>query len=690
MTRHFTIAALSAVLLAATAPSALALEALTADDVAGVIARVVNEAKAEHHPATIAVVDRTGAVLAVYQMAGAPTAFEVVSDGVGDPNQINGDATSPDFLNGDTLTGYLRTLPNGVIPNSALFMAVSKAITGAYLSTSQGNAFSTRTASQIVQDHFDPGTKNAPSGPLYGVQFSSLPCSDYTVRLDASDPSTLTRGPHRTPLGLAADPGGFPLYKNNQLVGGVGVKAVGVYGDDKNITDVVKLPDELLAVAGTFGMTPTNHLLAENDQSARPVGQNNTNITVGGQTLRYSDVSTGDLVADPSKAPSFYSLTSATGQLVSVPGFYNASSGLRAGSAYGTPQSGIMQDNSGTFNTQTPPYFLVNGAGALRFPPTAGSGPAALTAAEVKVILQSAYNVILQTRAQIRVAPNAVTEPHAAVTVNVVDIYGTVLGEVSSPDEPFFGIDVSLQKARTAAFLSNPFAHTALQNSGINLSTGTGIIPQLPGGINRASIARFDTAANAAFGRTIFASGLAFSEVAVGNIARDTLPDGIDGSPHGPLALDAQLTSPFSDGLQLDLIIDDLALAALGPQGALPTYLPTDAPPYCTFLPAQPGSPTGKPALANGLQIFAGGFPIYRGNTLVGGIGISGDGIQQDALIGFLGVYNAGQQLKTGIGEAPAAIRIDRYQADGVTPIYVNCPVRPFINSDVQDPCNGK
>jgi len=31
-----------------------------------------------------------------------------------------------------------------------------------------------------------------------------------------------TVGPQRSPLGLAADPGGLPLYKNGTVVGGVG------------------------------------------------------------------------------------------------------------------------------------------------------------------------------------------------------------------------------------------------------------------------------------------------------------------------------------------------------------------------------------------------------------------------------------------------------------------------------------
>ena len=56
----------------------------------------------------------------------------------------------------------------------AALAAITKAITGSYLS-SGGNAFSSRTASEIVQDTFppNPATINLGSGPLFGVQMTA-------------------------------------------------------------------------------------------------------------------------------------------------------------------------------------------------------------------------------------------------------------------------------------------------------------------------------------------------------------------------------------------------------------------------------------------------------------------------------------------------------------------------------------
>ena len=64
-------------------------------------------------------------------------------------------------------------------------------------------------------------------------------------------------------------------------------------------------------------------------------------------------------------------------------------------------------------------------------------------------------------------------DSRAQVTISVVDTNGTVLGIVRSPDAPIFGIDVSLQKARTATFFSSASmmaASLTARKSGIHWS----------------------------------------------------------------------------------------------------------------------------------------------------------------------------------------------------------------------------
>src|SRR6185503_7658653 len=102
-----------------------------------------------------------------------------------------------------------------------------------------------------------------------GVQFSQLACSD--VNRNASQG---TIGPKASPLGLSADPGGLPLYKNGTVVGGVGIEADGQYGFDRDLTDFDDDAEEAIAVAGTHGFAAPADVRAER-------------ITADGRTLRF-------------------------------------------------------------------------------------------------------------------------------------------------------------------------------------------------------------------------------------------------------------------------------------------------------------------------------------------------------------------------------------------------------------------
>jgi uncharacterized protein GlcG (DUF336 family) len=624
---------------------------LTVQDVETVIAQAVAEAKAQGVNATIAVVDRVGNVLGIFQMAPQQVLIATAVDANGAP-----------LIDGG-LEGINLPLPlgNGVDAAAAL----AKAVTGAFLS-SEGNAFTTRTANQIVQENFNPGEENQPAGPLFGVQFSQLACSDFSRRFDGVGPDA---GPKRSPLGLSADPGGLPLYKGGTAVGGVGVIADGRYGIDPVISDFDRDLDELIALAGTFGY-------------AAPLDRRADRITVDGKTFRFTDVGFGDLAADPENAPAYAALTSADGVLFALPGYFGGT--IVQGTAFGQPESGVRSDNNVNYPGRDA-FVFVDENNALRFPPQAGTdggvlGAAVLTQDEVRTLIDSALAVANRARAQIRRPLGS----QARVTVSVVDTSGAILGMARTRDAPVFGADVSLQKARTATLFSNAGTDVFLQN----LPDALYLAPA-----RLSVIGDYVSAAQAFIGKpdALVTGDFAFSDRAGGNLSRPFYPDGIKGAQPGPFSKPPGEWSPFSTGLQLDLSVNAILQHVLFLLGVSPV----DVGQNCAGVDVNPDLSIDPPTVtelkaANGLQIFPGSVPIYRGNTLIGGIGVSGDGVDQDDMIAFLGLHNAGESLGGTINNAPPEIRADRLQPQGERLRYIQCPQAPFIDSDEQDPCVGK
>ncbi|MFN3456217.1 MAG: heme-binding protein [Novosphingobium sp.] len=611
-----------------------AQEALTAAEVQQIIAQAVGEAKALNYPAIIAVVDRVGNVLAVFRMNGAATRM---------------------LISQRTATGEIspREVDAQGLEVEATMGAISKAVTAAYLSSS-GNAFSTRTASMIVQEHFPPApnTPGLESGPLFGVQFSQLPCSDLAARFATGNAgSAAFIGPKRAPLGLSADPGGLPLYKNGVVVGGIGIMADGDYAYDPDVTDVDGDPEEFMALAGIQGFAPPAEIRADR-------------IPVDGSTLRFSDARVEGL--HPLQT-SFSAINNTAGTLIPVRGYYDGTAVL-AGTPYGTEASGIRRATSAEFSLADA-YVLSNGSGTNRYPIKAGTDAAAvgtpLTAAEVRAVLEEAFTIMTRARAQIR----RPLDSRAQVSISVVDTYGEVLGLVRGPDAPIFGIDVSLQKARTAAFFSNPVAAQQLQDD---------TDAEIPAFVQRARDFLGD--------QTALTGKIAFADRSGGNLSRPFFPDGEVGRPHGPFSRPINDFSPLATGLQIALVKANLLQHAVFVEGSLNAR---DVVQRCT---AVPDTPTGKKRLANGIQIFPGSVPIYRNGKLVGAIGISGDGIDQDDMIAFLGTHNGGAKVGT-IGNAPKEIRADTIVVpvgQGVRLRYVNCPFAPFLDTSEQNVCEGK
>lgn len=631
---------------------------LTIADVQQVIAQAVAEAQARSVNATIAVVDRVGNVLAVYRMGAAPARSVTIT-------------TTPGSAG---ISGGLEGLRLPVAPapvNIDHAAAIAKAVTGAYLS-SEGNAFSSRTASQIVQDHFNPREQFQPAGPLFGVQFSQLACSDLMRSFDGVGPSV---GPQRSPLGLSADPGGFPLYKSGTVVGGVGVLADGFYTIDKDIADSDDDVDEAIGYAGTFGF-------------AAPIDRRADRITADGKTLRFSDVEFDDLSSHPASAPAFATIGPAVGALIAVPGYSDGT--VKAGTSFGQPASGIRPDENDYGGRDA--FVLVDAANALRYPPRAGTdgaslGSAVLTQNEVRNLLQSGLDIADFTRAQIRRPVGS----KARVTISVVDTQGEILGIVRTRDAPVFGTDVSLQKARTAAFMSSSSAGAflaALPDAKYLSTTDAAV------GVTRAIALGGYVSALRSFlndGNALADGRIAFTDRAGGNLSRPFFPDGIDTEGAGPLSKPAGEWSPFSTGMQLDVAINAILQHVLFVAGA---GVPDVAPGCAGVALANDLSSISQTItgvrLGNGLQIFPGSVPIYRNGTLIGAMGVSGDGVDQDDMIAFFGVDIAGVFLGGTLGNAPKDRRADTVIAQGVRLRYVQCPQLPFLNSTDDNVCEGK
>jgi uncharacterized protein GlcG (DUF336 family) len=327
-----------------------------------------------------------------------------------------------------------------------------------------------------------------------------------------------------------------------------------------------------------------------------------------------------------------------------------------------------VRADTGTFAASSG-WILVDAMNASRFPPR-GSADGSLAANEVTTLMNDAIAIAQRARGQIRRPLGSSAE----VTISVVDLNGDILGLVRTPDAPVFGIDVAVQKARSAMFFSSPDAATLLAS-----------VPaaQYLSNLGSASISGYVDRMRAFFGDPAALTGnIAWSARAIGNIHRPFFPDGIDGTPPGPLSTPIASWSPFNVGFQLDLSYNQLVKGVLG-----------DTSPGCAGRLQAGAIPvaadTGIPQLRNGAQVFPGSVPIYRGNKLVGAIGVSGDGVDQDDMISFLGLANAAKDLGTGLANAPASMRADTLTPMGTRLRYTQCPQAPFNGSTDENVCAG-
>jgi len=504
---------------------------LTETDVQTIIGQAVAKAQQVGLPVTIAIVDREGNPLGIFKMNGARIDIKI-----GPTDLLTGKSMKPaDYPDGlNEITLPLRRPDGSIIPGNPLLRdgaalaAVSKAGTAAFFSTF-GNAFSTRSAGFIIQEHIPPGVSFTPSGPLFGVQFSQLPCTD--IKMPA-----LT-------LGLAGDPGGVPIYKNGVAMGGIGVEGDGFYSVDLDPSDNDQSLEEVIAVAATLGYEA-------------PFGIRGDQILVDGVRLPFINApQTGGQAASLSGAGTF------------LPG-----SAIRA-----TPPSNFIPLTLGGIPGRYDPRFFP-------FRDSTAPGPVKLTANDVNTIITQAAQQAYRTRAAIR---RPLGSP-AEVNITVVDTNGVVLGLFSTFDAPIFGFDVSVQKARAAVLLTTSSAATLLRNLQPNLPilSPDGRLPFYDVTRGVVDFSRQRVPLN--IGQYVDAAArdgvrldgnITFSDRAIGFLARPFFPDDIDGTLNGPFSKPINIFSPFSNGLQISLAMPALVnfLAGLPTGNCAPGITPSIA-----------------------------------------------------------------------------------------------------------------
>ncbi|HUB27586.1 MAG TPA: heme-binding protein, partial [Tepidisphaeraceae bacterium] len=542
------------------------------------VTQIVDAAAAVSLPSqTIAVVDRDGNILALYGQV---------------PSAANQNASPTDLSalvqedsNGNLVGG---ALVENTTTKYSLIQAVAKARTAAAFESTQ-DAFTSRTARFIVTDDFPEPITDTESGPLLGVEFSAA------LGTDVLAPGLSTG----LAAGLSGNPGGVPLFLNGQPVG-----AIGVAGDG---SDVAARPDLVpQAVPGlpfdqqspAYKSDPTGAYYQgteeyDFDEAVAQAGAQgymapsaiqSTNILVNGLTLPF--VAEGPATGVPA---GMTGLIGINGPITTPRAFFKYDPlGKTSAAPIPTPVSPYPAAEIPLTTGGFEPGSVRNNspaAGGLGFDPG-------------QVLTDDATQIPIE-------------EPDGSAgfeTGNFGFLQGQPARDGSGEYLTVSDVTQIVSQAVTEALsirgaIRVPFDVPARIYVSVTDTQGNVLADfKMQDATNFSNDIAVQKARTAAY----FSSDTAaFSSRAIGFIAAAALPPSQDDGVTGPLyQLQESLALPFNQ---------------IG------------------FLP-QVTNPNGKVVpnpLGNGITIFPGGAPLYIDGHLVGAVGISGDGVDQDDLMAY-------------------------------------------------------
>lgn len=447
-----------------------------------------------------------------------------------------------------------------------------------------------------VGGHFPPGVPFTPQVDLFGIEHTNRDSETHQITMTTLmerfniDPAFVPAGqslafPNAYDYvvngvltaqnrGIATLPGGIPLYKNGCMVGGIGVFFPGATGF---------ATEENSSLSSTF-----NPLLPDRSMEAEWIAfaaAGATADTAAGITLVSGALPTLNGFVLPNGRIDLVGITLplfGPGGRMGIENLFNyALANIRPGNINDGANVPVMMGGATLL-----PGMLVPEGTLVTSHDGIGQLGVNLTAADVDRIIQQGIAQEQVTRAQIRTPAGT----NAKYVYAVTDLEGNVLGLYRTPDATVFSIDVAVAKARNVAYYANG-----------NLLQAPDQVQGLPVGA-------------AATNRTFR------------YLALPRFPEGIDGFPPGPFSVLNDGGADLNTGL------------FVGPP--LPASAYQSVLGYDSF---NPGTNFRNPVNINnqnGIVFFPGSVPLYKLNAagqyvLVGGLGVSGDGVDEDDVVTF-------------------------------------------------------